>query len=216
MAFPIDLKTQPMNILIYEDDDKLRQSLVLLINGTPGFNVVGAFQNCAHVAAEVTALKPEVVLMDIDMPEVNGIQGVEIIKSRYPKVKVLMHTVFEDSERLFTCLKAGADGYLLKKTQPAKLLEALRDIHAGGAPMSPGIASMVLATFRRLSNEYNLTPREKEVLQLLTEGFTYKAISDKLGIVMDTVASHLKNIYQKLHVNCATEAVAKAIKEQIV
>ena len=205
-----------MNILIYEDDEKLRQSLVLLIDGTPDFEVVGAFQNCSHVEAEVVVLKPEVVLMDIDMPVVNGIQGVELIKAKHPKVKVLMHTVFEDSESLFNCLKAGADGYLLKKTQPARLLEALKDIHAGGAPMSPGIASRVLATFRQLSNAYNLTPREKEVLQLLTEGFTYKAISDQLGIVMDTVSSHLKNIYQKLHVNCATQAVAKAIKEQIV
>lgn len=204
-----------MDILIYEDDDNLRQSLALLIGGTPGFNVLGAYPNCRNVASEVGSLKPEIVLMDIDMPDVDGIQGVEIIKAEHPEIKILMHTVFDDNDRLFACLKAGADGYLLKKTPPARLLEALQDIHYGGAPMSPGIARMVLHTFRSVQN-YGLTSREKEVMQALTDGFTYKAIAEKLGISKETVTTHLKNVYLKLHVNCATEAVAKAIRERLV
>ena len=208
-----------MKILIYEDDDKLRQSLTLLIDGTEGYSVVGGFPNCRNVEAEVGALRPDIVLMDIDMPEVNGIEGVERIKVKFPDVKILMHTVFDDNDKLFACLKAGANGYLLKKTSPAKLLEALQDIHTGGAPMSPGIARRVLATFHEMkpaTEKYGLTKREKEVLQLLTEGYTYKAISSECHISMDTVSTHLRHIYEKLHVNCGTEAVAKAIRERLL
>jgi DNA-binding NarL/FixJ family response regulator len=208
-----------MKIIIYEDDDKLRQSLKLLIDGTEGFSVVGDFPNCKNVDAEVSALQPDVALMDIDMPEVNGIEGVERIKAKYPKVEVLMHTVFDDSDKLFACLKAGASGYLLKKTPPAKLLDALQDVHTGGSPMSPGIARRVLTTFFEIklaAEKYGLTKREKEILQLLTEGYTYKAISSECHISMDTVSTHLRHIYEKLHVNCGTEAVAKAIREHLL
>ncbi|MCB0518897.1 MAG: response regulator transcription factor [Saprospiraceae bacterium] len=208
-----------MKIIIYEDDEKLRQSLSLLIDGTGGYSVVGAFPNCKNVVEEVTALRPDIVLMDIDMPEVGGIEGVKLIKEKYPDTKILMHTVFDDNDKLFACLQAGADGYLLKKTSPAKLLEALQDIYTGGAPMSPGIARRVLATFHHLqpaAEQYGLTKREKEILQLLTEGYTYKAISAECHISMDTVSTHLRHIYEKLHVNCGTEAVAKAIRERLV
>ena len=208
-----------MKILIYEDDEKLRQSLTLLIDGTDGFTVVGGFPNCQNVEEEVAGLCPDIVLMDIDMPQVNGIEGVERIKAKYPEVKILMHTVFDDNDKLFACLKAGAQGYLLKKTPPVKLLEALQDIYTGGAPMSPGIARRVLATFHETQpspDQYGLTKREKEVLQLLTEGYTYKAISAECHISMDTVSTHLRHIYQKLHVNCGTAAVAKAIRERLV
>lgn len=208
-----------MRIIIYEDDDKLRQSLKLLIGGTEGFSIVGDFPNCKEVASQVEKLRPDIVLMDIDMPEVNGIEGVEIIKSRFPQIKILIHTVFDDNDKLFACLQAGADGYLLKKTPPLKLLEAIQDIHSGGAPMSPGIAKRVLATFHQIKPDrdgYGLTKREKEILHLLTEGYTYKAISADCGISMDTVSTHLRHIYGKLHVNCGTEAVAKAIRERLV
>ena len=208
-----------MKIIIYEDDDKLRQSLSLLIDGTAGYTVVGAFPNCKNVEAEVAGLRPDILLMDIDMPEVGGIEGVKRIKSIYPDTKILMHTVFDDNDKLFACLQAGADGYLLKKTTPMRLLEALQDIYTGGAPMSPGIARRVLATFHRLqpaADQYGLTKREQEILVLLTEGYTYKAISAECYISMDTVSTHLRHIYQKLHVNCATDAVAKAILERIV
>ncbi|MCP3928606.1 MAG: response regulator transcription factor [Bacteroidetes bacterium] len=208
-----------MKIIIYEDDYKLRKSLSLLIDGTGGYSVVGDFPNCQTVTEEVTALQPDIVLMDIDMPIVDGIQGVERIKTKLPDIKILMHTVFDDNDKLFSCLKAGADGYLLKKTSPAKLLEALQDIYTGGAPMSPGIARRVLLTFHQLKSateKYRLTKREKEVLYLLTEGYTYKAIAAECHISMDTVSTHLRHIYEKLHVNCGTEAVAKAIRERLV
>jgi DNA-binding NarL/FixJ family response regulator len=205
-----------MKIIIYEDDDKLRQSLALLIDGTPGFSVVGDFPNCKNVEEEVDSLNPDIALMDIDMPEVGGIEGVERIKTLRPEVKVLMHTGFDDNDRLFACLQAGANGYLMKKTPPARLLEALQDIYTGGAPMSPGIAKRVLETFHRITpNQYGLTKREREVLQLLTEGYTYKAISAECHISMHTVSTHLRHIYEKLHVNCGTEAVAKAIRERL-
>lgn len=208
-----------MKIIIYEDDDKLRKSMSLLIDGAQGYSVAGDFPNCKNVEEEVRSLAPDVILMDIDMPEVGGIEGVERAKTVRPEVKILMHTVFDDNDRLFACLKAGADGYLLKKTPPAKLLEALHDIYTGGAPMSPGIARRVLTTFHQIRPavpKYGLTRREKQVLQLLTEGYTYKAIAGHLTISMDTVSTHLRHIYAKLHVNCATEAVAKAIRERLV
>ena len=219
LRFSVHNHNTIMKIIIYEDDEKLRQSLTILIDGTPGYSVVGSFPNCSNVKEEVGSLKPGIVLMDIDMPDVNGIEGVKKIKESYPEVKILMHTVFDDNDNLFTCLKAGADGYLLKKTAPVKLLDALQDIYSGGAPMSPGIASRVLATFRQIkpaAEKYGLTKREKEILQLLTDGYTYKAIAAECFISMDTVSTHLRHIYQKLHVNCATQAVAKAIREQIV
>ncbi|MEO1623968.1 MAG: response regulator transcription factor, partial [Bacteroidota bacterium] len=167
----------------------------------------------------VTHLKPDIALMDIDMPKVNGIEGVRRIKETQARIKILMHTVFDDNEKLFACLKAGADGYLLKKTRPSQLIAALEDIHTGGAPMSPGIARRVLLSFRqspRSAQNYDLTKREMQILHLLTEGYTYKAIASECNISMDTVSTHLRHIYQKMHVNCGTEAVAKAIREQLV
>lgn len=208
-----------MKIIIYEDDEKLRQSLALLIDGSEGFTVVGTFPNCSQVEQQIKSLQPDIILMDIDMPEVNGIEGVKRVKEKDTNIKVLMHTVFDDNEKLFACLKVGADGYLLKKTSPTQLLSALQDIYTGGAPMSPGIARRVLTTFHSTpgkNNNYDLTKREMEVLQLLTEGYTYKAIAAECHISMDTVSTHLRHIYQKLHVNCGTEAVAKAIREKLV
>lgn len=206
--------------MIFEDNEKLRGSLAQLIDGSPQFQVVGAFPDCSKAVQQVEKLRPEVILMDIDMPRVNGIKGVQKIKETHTDVKILMHTVFDDSEKLFACLKVGADGYLLKKTHPVQLLNALEDIYTGGAPMSPGIARRLVMTFREIPNkkggDYKLTKREKQVLQLLTEGFTYKEISSACNISMDTVATHLRNVYQKLHVNCGTAAVAKAIREKLI
>ncbi|MEL6866484.1 MAG: response regulator transcription factor [Bacteroidota bacterium] len=206
-----------MKIIIYEDDDKLRQSLALLIEGTSDCTVVGAFPNCSRVEEEVSQLQPDIVLMDIDMPQVDGIEGVRRIKAKNTAVKVLMHTIFDDNKKLFACLQAGADGYLLKKASPIQLLEALKDIYTGGAPMSPGIARQVLTTFHKNpTNNYALTKRELEILQLLTEGYTYKAIADRCSISMDTVSTHLRNIYKKLHVSGGPAAAAKAIREGLV
>lgn len=207
-----------MKIIIYEDKERLRQSLVLLLNGMENFEVVGNFSNCSNVKEQITSLKPDVVLMDIDMPEVDGIEGVTQIKTLDTEVKVLMHTVFDDNEKLFKSLQAGADGYLLKKTSPLKLIEGIKEIYEGGAPMSPAIARRVLASFHKKQipeNKYRLTKREKEILQLLTNGYSYKEIAANCFIAMDTVSRHLKNIYTKLHVSCATQAVAKALREKL-
>ena len=168
----------------------------------------------------MTSLKPDLVLMDIDMPEVNGIVGVERIKSLDPSILVLMHTVFDDNDNLFAALEAGADGYLLKKTKPAKLIEAIEDTYKGGGIMTPSVARRVIARFKALNlkpnNPYGLSDREKQLLKLLTDGYSYKGIAAECFISMDTVSTHLRHIYTKLHVNCATAAVAKAIRERLV
>ena len=209
-----------MKIVIYEDHERLREHLTLLLDGTDGLSVVGTFPNCQNVEAEMRSLKPDLVLMDIDMPEVNGIVGVERIKSLDPSILVLMHTVFDDNDNLFAALEAGADGYLLKKTKPAKLIEAIEDTYKGGGIMTPSVARRVIARFKALNlkpnNPYNLSDREKQLLKLLTDGYSYKGIAAECFISMDTVATHLRHIYTKLHVNCATAAVAKAIRERLI
>jgi DNA-binding NarL/FixJ family response regulator len=206
-----------IRIAIFEDNDKLRESLAYLISCTKGYEVTGNYSNCNEAASIVKNTEPDVVLMDIDMPGYDGIKGVTIIKETRPETSVIMYTVFEDDEKLFQCLCAGANGYLLKKTAPAKLIDAIQEVLEGGAPMSPAIAKKVLNSFQRnRSNDYQLTPREQEVLQLLNKGYSTKMIAAELQIAFDTANSHLKNIYHKLHVNCGKEAIAKAIKERIV
>jgi len=207
----------PIRIAIFEDNDRLRESLAYLIKGTTDYEVVGDYNNAGDAATIVRVYKPDVVLMDIDMPGHNGIEGVRIIKETQPEISVIMYTVFEDDEKLFQCLCAGANGYVLKKTPPSKLIDAIREVLDGGAPMSPSIARKVLNTFQQTRpNDYHLTSREQEVLQLLNKGYSTKMIASELKIAFDTANSHLKNIYHKLHVNCGKEAIAKALKERIV
>jgi DNA-binding NarL/FixJ family response regulator len=207
----------PIRIAIFEDNDKLRESLAYLLKCTTDYDVVGDFNNCNEAANIVRVYTPDVVLMDIDMPGYNGIEGVRMIKEARPQTSVIMYTVFEDDEKLFQCLCAGANGYLLKKTPPAKLVDAIQEVLEGGAPMSPIIARKVLNSFQQgKPNEYHLTPREQEVLQLLNKGYSTKMIAAELHIAFDTANSHLKNIYHKLHVNCGKEAIAKALRERIV
>ena len=208
-----------MKVIIYEDNDRLRQSLELLIGGLGGFDVVGTWPNCVQCAAQTISLRPDVVIMDIDMPEVNGIVGVSKIKEARPETSIIMFTVFEDDERIFACLEAGADGYLLKKTPPSRLIEAISEVHLGGAPMSPGIARRVLGSFQKApkdKTQFGLSDREQQILSLLVSGHTYKGIAAECHISIDTVGTHLRNIYHKLHVNSGTEAVAKAIRQKIV
>ncbi len=209
-----------MKIVIYEDYEGLRNNLTTLLDGTEGICVVGAFPNCQNVEDEITSLQPDLVLMDIDMPVVNGIEGVQRIKLMNTHITVLMHTVFDDNDNLFAALEAGADGYLLKKTSPSKLIDAIKETHKGGGIMTPSIARRVIKRFHDLhlkpTNLYNLSNRESEILKLLTEGYSYKGIAAECFISMDTVSTHLRHIYNKLHVNCATAAVAKAIKERLV
>ncbi|WDF78788.1 response regulator [Mucilaginibacter sp. AW1-7] len=207
----------PVSIVLFEDNDRLRESLAYLLNSDPEYAVKGDFDNCNQAAEIIERLKPDVVLMDIDMPGKTGISGVAMVKQARPETAVIMYTVFEDDEKLFQCLCAGANGYLLKKTPPARLFDAIREVLDGGAPMSPVIARKVLMSFQQKNdNQYNLTLRETDVLQLLIKGNSIKIIADELNMAFDTVRSHLKKIYLKLHVNCGKEAIAKALKEKIL
>jgi DNA-binding NarL/FixJ family response regulator len=208
-----------MIISIYEDNDKLRDLVEMLIGFSNEFAVSGSYSNTYDIVNKVILHQPEVIIMDIDMPEHDGIEGVKQVKTFFPNIKIIMHTVFDDDERLFTCLSHGADGYILKKDAPTHLFNAIKEVITGGAPMSSGIAKRVLQTFRKVekpSNNYHLTEREKEILELLTKGFSYRMIGIECVISIETVRRHLKNIYQKLHVQCGTEAVAKAINEQLL
>ncbi|MHA4810430.1 response regulator [Flavitalea flava] len=207
----------PVKIVIFEDNDRLRESLVYLLRMNE-YEVAGDYSQCTDAANIARVYKPDVVLMDIDMPGESGIQGVRHIKEARPETAVIMYTVFEDDDKLFQCLCAGANGYLLKKTPMARLFDAIQEVQEGGAPMSPVIARKVLNTFqsKTVANKYDLSHREIEVLQWLSKGYSIKAIASEMILAFDTVRSHLKNIYQKLHVNCGKEAIVKALSERIV
>lgn len=209
-----------IKVLIYEDNPQLREGLTMLIDGSEGFSVVAAYKNCNNAVDEVAAFKPDIILMDIDMPGINGIEGLKNIRATNDQVKILMLTVFDDNKNVFESIKNGANGYILKKTAPARLLEYIAEAASGGAPMSANIATQVLKMFSSMNNskgeDYNLSDREKQVLQFLVNGYSYKMIAAEMIIAIDTVRSHIKKIYEKLHVNSKSEAVAKAFKDKIV
>ena len=209
-------------LVIFEDNEALRASLVYLLNEQPGYRVVGDFNNVNDVKAQVMATRPDLVIMDIDMPGKNGITGVEEIKEVRCETAIVMYTQFEDDDRLFKSICAGADGYILKKASPEKFFNAIRDALEGGAPMSPLIAKRVLNLFRAPKTEniniqlkYDLTNRETEILQLLTKGYSVKLIAHEMSIAYDTARSHLRNTYRKLHVNCGKEAIAILLASKI-
>ena len=210
-----------ISVAIFEDNLLLRESLFQLINGTEGFICVGAFSNCKDILHDINKSQPQVVLMDIQMPGITGIEGVKLIKEQFPEIKIIMQTVVEDEDKIFVSICNGASGYLLKNTSPSRLLEAIKEVHAGGAPMTPSIAQKVLEKFRNQSPQISkessdLTNREKEILECLVNGMSYKMIAAHCNISIDTVRHHIRNIYDKLHVNSKSEAVAKAIKGKIV
>jgi DNA-binding NarL/FixJ family response regulator len=208
-----------ISIVIFEDNARLRQSLTILLSGVEGYTVAGDYENCTRAAEIVDQHRPDVVIMDIDMPGVDGIEGLHIIKERYPNTFIIMHTVMEDEERLFQCLCGGANGYILKNTSFVHLLEAIENVLHGGAPLSPSIAKKVLESFRPVTIsrlQYQLSDREKEVLNYLVKGYSYKMIAGNCKISLDTVRGHIRNIYSKLHVNCGREAVVKALRDKIV
>ena len=213
----------PINVIFFEDNKKYRESLSILIDGTPGFALVGAFADANDVVNKIAQFNPDVVLMDIEMPGMSGIEALNEIKEHYPKLNVLMQTVFEDDDKIFESICNGASGYILKNTPPTQLLESIADTYNGGAPMSPVIAKKVLQLLQSKGkpqevsdNEIALTPREREVLLHMVNGMSYKMIADKCDITFETVRSHIKNIYEKLHVATMTEAVAKAIRNNLV
>jgi DNA-binding NarL/FixJ family response regulator len=209
----------PHKLIIFEDNARLRQSLELLLNDEKIFKVMASYPDCRNAIEAIEETAAELIVMDIDMPGMNGVEGVKMIKNSYPDVKVVMHTVFDDDTRIFDSICAGADGYLLKNTSPLQLIRSLEEVMEGGAPMSPFVAQKVFQHFRTqpiLNDDFKLTPREKEVLELLVKGNSYKMIANTCSVSIDTVKRHLQNIYHKLHVNCGTEAVAKAIRHRIV
>jgi DNA-binding NarL/FixJ family response regulator len=205
-------------IIIFEDDDQLRNSLVVLIGNSNDYTVIGNYAHAMDAATIIRCYKPDVVIMDINMPGKTGIQAVREIKEARPQTFIIMYTMFENDENLFSSLCVGANGYILKKTSPFKLFEAINDVMEGGAPMSPAIARRVLQSFEIKSSgqQYHLTTREKEILQLLIKGYSIKIIASELNISFDTARTHLKNIYPKLHVNCGKEAIAKVLRERII
>jgi DNA-binding NarL/FixJ family response regulator len=205
-------------IIIFEDNEQLRSSLVVLLDGSNMYKVVADYDNVSTAAIVARRYRPDVVIMDIDMPGKTGIQGVAEIKEARPETLVIMYTMFEDDEKIFASLCAGANGYILKKTSPHKLFEAINEVIEGGAPMSPSVARRVLQSFATKSamQHYHLTTREKEILGLLIKGYSIKIIASELNIAFDTARTHLKNIYQKLHVNCGKEAIAKVLRERIM
>lgn len=211
----------PTRILVYDDNIGRQEALKLLIANSGDMEFVGAKENCSTVEDDIIIMEPDVILMDIDMPGVNGIEGLMRIRKCAPNIFIIMQTVFEDEEKIFTAIHNGAHGYFLKKTSPDKLMEGIRDVLEGGAPMTPSVARKVLEMFQQQSsitteNHFDLTSREIQILSMLTKGMSYKMIADAGGITFHTVNSHLKKIYEKMHVHSATEAVAKAIDKRLV
>ncbi len=210
-----------IKVTIFEDNHSLRVGLYQLINGSEGFQCVGAFEDCSNLLKNIKDTKPDVVLMDIGMPGINGIEGVRILREKYPDIKVLMQTIFEENEKIFQSILAGASGYILKNTSPSRILDFIKETYEGGAPMSPSIATKVLKMFAQQPSNSNvhgfkLSEREKEILSCLVKGMSYKLIADACFISIDTVRGHIRNIYEELHVHSKGEAVATAIKNNIV
>ncbi len=213
-----------LRIAIFDDNRNIRDSIAMLLQTEPDFEVVGSFSHVLDCVEDIRASKPDVVLMDIEMPAMTGIEAVTQIKKEFPQIQILMQTVFEDDDRVFDSICAGASGYLLKNFLNTKLVDAIRELQYGGSPMSPSIARKVLNKMQSVATvikpeeapDYHLTAREKEVLSCLVNGLSYKMIGADLNISYETVRSHVKKIYEKLHVASLTEVVAKAINQRIV
>jgi DNA-binding NarL/FixJ family response regulator len=224
---------QPIRLAIFDDNRDFRESLRQLFRFTPDVAVVGVFQDCSILRTAVSELKPDVILMDIDMPGMNGIEATAVVKEVSPATQVVMLTVSEEKERIFQALRNGATGYLLKKASPDELIESVHAVHQGGSPMSPAIARQVLQFFHlnsppgasvpkeddaasaNLDNAHALTPREQEILEGLVDGLSYKMIAARFFISTDTVKNHIQGIYKKLHVHSKGEAISYALKKGI-
>ncbi len=213
---------QNIRILLYEDNRDLREGMTFLLQATPGLELAGAFPDCSNLEMQIPGLKPDVVLMDIDMPGRSGIEATPIVKALRPETQVIMLTVFEDEDKIFQAIRSGAAGYLLKRTPPSEIIAAVHDVKNGGSPMTSSIARRVLQFFQQhppsseQKTDYDLSSREQDILKSLVKGYSYKLIASEHFISIDTVRSHIRHIYEKLHVNSKTEAVLKALKEKIV
>lgn len=209
-----------VKILLYDDNEALRMSVTAMIADEPDFELTAAISNAETVETDVKELMPDVVLMDIDMPQVNGVEAVRRIRRLYPALPVIMLTVFDDNENIFNAICAGASGYILKRYASVEIPTAIRNVLSGGAPMTGSVARKVLQMIpvarNREQEKTDLSERETEILQLLVQGFSYKMIAAEIKVSLDTVRFHIKKIYDKLHVHSATEAVSKAIKDGLV
>jgi len=205
---------------IIEDQRDIREGLAMLINGSEGYRCTGSYRSVEEALDKIKYDLPDVVLSDIGLPGMDGIEGIRIIKERYPTVLLLMLTIYDDDERIFDALCAGACGYLLKRTSPARLLESLKEAIAGGAPMSPEVAHRVITLFRDIRPperaDYDLTPHEKRLLKLLVEGHNYTTAAVELGVSFNTIKFHVRHIYEKLQVHSKSEAVSKALRQRLV
>ncbi|MEM7485872.1 MAG: response regulator transcription factor [Bacteroidota bacterium] len=210
-----------VNVLIYEDNESLRNSLVALLSREKGFHIVGDYPECTDLENHLIHLSPDVILMDIDLPEMNGIDGVKKIRSINTMIHVLMLTVFDDTSSVYDALYAGANGYLLKKYISTRLVTSIKDVLEGGSPMSPAIARLIIDSIKqkgvpKSTLDYNLTSREIDVLVSLAKGNSYKMVADDLTISIDTVRTHIKHVYEKLHVQSQGEAISKALREGLI
>ena len=215
-----DSAEQSIKVAIVEDERDIRECLTFLVNGTDGFTCTGSFRSMEEALEKLSHQLPDVVLTDIGLPGMSGIEGVKVLKVRYPNLLILMLTVYDDDERIFDAMCAGAAGYLLKKTPPVRLLESLKEAVEGGAPMSPEVARRVIALFREIRPperaDYHLTPHETRLLKLFVEGHNYKTAAVELGVSVNTVNFHVRSIYEKLQVHSRSEAVAKALLNRLV
>ncbi len=212
--------SQPVQVVIIEDQREMREGLAALIRGTRGFACAASYRTMEEALADVGRVRPHLVLTDLGLPGMSGAEGIRVLRERYPAMPVLAITVYDEDDQVFDALCAGASGYLLKNTPPARLLESLQVAVDGGAPMSPEVARRVIRLFRDFRPperaSYQLTAQELELLKLLVDGHHYKTAADSMGISVNTVSFHVKNIYTKLQVHSKTEAVAKAIRERLV
>lgn len=211
---------QQIKVAIVEDQREIREALTALINGTSGYCCTGSYRSMEEALEKITHSVPDVVLSDIGLPGMSGIEGIRILKERYSHLQLLMLTVYDDDERIFDALCAGACGYLLKGTPPVRLLESLRDAVQGGGPMSPEVATRVIGLFREIRPperaDYELTPHETRLLKLLIEGHNYTTAAEELGVSFNTIKFHMRRIYEKLQVHSKSEAVSKALRDRLV
>lgn len=209
-----------IKVTIYEDNRDLREGMSFLIQATPNLQLTGAFSDCYHLQEQIATLQPNVVLMDIDLPGMTGIEATALVKAVAPTTQVMMLTVFDDEEKIFAAIRNGASGYLLKHTPPSEIIQAIFDIYNGGSPMTANVARKVLQFFQQQPKsqpqQYNLSPRELDIIRGLVKGYSYKLIGDEFHISIDTVRSHIRSIYDKLQVNSKTEAVLKALREKLI